>query len=62
MIANGIKNNPISKRDIEICKDMLDRSKYFAKVKTMMRAPETVDVNTQTVELPLTILTYYGNV
>ena len=36
VLTNGIKNNPISQRDIEMCKDMLGRSKYLAKGKTTM--------------------------
>ena len=61
VMTNGIKNNPISKRDIEICKDMLGRSKYLAKGKSTMKAPETADVQAQTAELPLTILTHYSS-
>lgn len=30
VMTNGIKNNPISKRDILICKDMLVKSRYMA--------------------------------
>ena len=62
MVTNGIKNNPISKRDVQICQEMLGRSKYISQGKTTMKRSDAIDVSNQTVELPKTMLTYYGNV
>ena len=50
--TNGIKNNPISRRDVQTCYDVLGKSKYVAQGKTTMRSSEPIDVNSQTVELP----------
>ena len=62
VVTNGIENNPISKRDVQICQEMLGRSKCISQGKTTMKRSDAIDVNKQTVELPNTILTYYGNV
>ena len=62
VLTNGIKNNHISKRDVQTCQDMLGRSKYVSQGKTTMRASDPIDVISQTVELPPTTLTHYGNI
>ena len=53
VLTNGIKNNPISKRDIEICQNMC---------KMTMTQSDPIDINSQTIELPPTTLTHYGNI
>ena len=62
ILTNGIKNNPISRRDVMICKEMLGKSRHVAQGKTTMKAPTAIDPETQTVTLSPTIITYYGNV
>ena len=60
--TNGIRNNPITKRDILIAHEMLARSKYAAKGKTKRCQPSAVDMHQQTVEVPRVIKEYYSNV
>ena len=60
--TNGIRNNPITKRDILIAHEMLERSKYAAKGKMNRRQPSAVDIHQQTVEVPHVIKEYYSDV
>ena len=60
--TNGIRNNPITKRDILIAHEMLGRSKYAAKGKTKRRQPSAIDMHQQTVEVPRVIKEYYSDV
>ena len=62
VLTNGIKNNPISKRDVQICNDVLGRIKCIAQGKTTMKQSDPVDVNSQIVKLPPATLTHYSNV
>ena len=41
--TNGIKNNPMTTRDVKIAADILGRSPYVAKGKTTRTQPSTVD-------------------
>ena len=42
--TNGIKNNLLTKRDMEICNKILARSKYASQEKTTMQKSESIDV------------------
>ena len=55
VMINGIRNNPISRCDIELFNDMLEKS-------MSIKAPTLVDMNTQTIDFPPSILTHYSNV
>ena len=59
VMTNRIRNNPISKREINICNDMLGRSKYVSQGKTTMASSDPICTNTQIVELPHTTLDHY---
>jgi hypothetical protein len=41
-VTNGIKNSPITKRDVKMAYDMLGRSKYSVQGKTVRRQPDAV--------------------
>ena len=60
-VTNGIKNNPITKQDITMTLDMLGHSNAAIQGKTMRTQPNAVD-NKIIVDLPPTIIKYYGNV
>ena len=60
--TNRINNNPISRRDVQTCQDMLGKSKHVDQGENTMRSSEPIDVNSQNVELSPTILTHYGSV
>ena len=61
-LTNGIKNNPITKRDVEICDDMLGPSSYAAKGKTTRTKLDAIDTKAQMVEVPLAVRKHYNNV
>ena len=62
VMTNGIRNNPISKRDIEICNEMLGRSIYAAKEKRTMRQSNPMNASHQLVEVPPSIIDHYRTV
>ena len=62
VVTNGIKNNPITKRDVELCTEMLGKSKYMAQGKTTMKGAEAVDKDAQLIELPPMVKLYYSDV
>ena len=41
-MTNGIRNNPITKRDVKMALEMLGRSRYSIQGKTVRRKPDTV--------------------
>jgi hypothetical protein len=59
-MTNGIKNSPITKRDVKMAYDMLGRSKYGVEGKTVRRQPDAVV--TDSMPVPTTILDYYTDV
>jgi hypothetical protein len=59
-MTNGIKNSPITKRDVKMAYDMLGRSKYGVEGKTVRRQPDSV--YTESLPVPTTILDYYKDV
>ena len=60
-ITNGIKNSPITKQDIKMTLDMLGRSDTAVQGKTTRTQPDDVD-DKVIVNLPSTIIEYYGKV
>ena len=60
--TNRIKNNPLTKHNVEIYTKMLVRSKYASKGKMTMKRLEPIDSNRQIIELRPTIKIYYGNI
>ena len=59
-MTNGIKNSPITRRDVKMALNMLGRSKYAVEGKTVRRQPNAVVTESMTV--PTTILDYYVDV
>ena len=59
-MTNGIKNSPITKRDVKMAYDMLGRSKYGVEGKNVRRQPDAV--TTESMPVPTTILDYYTDV
>ncbi|OEU11892.1 hypothetical protein FRACYDRAFT_245012 [Fragilariopsis cylindrus CCMP1102] len=59
-MTNGIKNNPITKKDVNMALDMLGKSKYSVQGKTVRHQPDAVD--TQEISVPTKILDYYSSV
>ena len=53
--TNGIRNNPLTKRDALIAYEMVGRSEHAAQGKTKRCQPSAVDVHLQTVEVPIII-------
>ena len=62
VMTNGIRNNPISRRDIKICNEMLGKSMHAAKGKRTMKQSDPVDVSSQVVEILPSIIEHYGSV
>ena len=60
-VTNGIKNSPITRRDIIISAEMLGRSRYSIQGKTTKTQPEAVDTSNM-VKVPQEILNNYGPV
>ena len=60
--TNGVRNNPITRRDVMIAKCMLGPSAHAPKGKSTRTQPDEVDVKLQTVELPPEVKDYYSNV
>ena len=50
-MTNSIKNNPITKGDVEMMIEMLSLSKYAAQGKTIRKQSNAVDIM-QKVEVP----------
>ena len=61
-VTNGIKNNPFTKRDIELTADMLGRSAVAVQGKTTRTQPDAVVAQENLIELPPIIKQYYGKV
>jgi hypothetical protein len=59
-MTNGIKNNPITKRDIAMALEMLGKSRYSVQGKTVRHQPDAVD--TESIPVPTKILDYYNSV
>ncbi|OEU10337.1 hypothetical protein FRACYDRAFT_247347 [Fragilariopsis cylindrus CCMP1102] len=59
-MTNGIKNNPITKKDINMALAMLGKSKYSVQGKTVRHQPDAVDA--QEISVPTKILDYYSSV
>ena len=59
---NGIKNNPLTKRDIETCDDVLGRRKCISEVKSTIESSEPIDSSRQPTEVPSTITMHYRDV
>ena len=51
----------MSRRDVQICKDILDKGKYDSQRKLTMKYSYHKDVSNQLVELPPTIKMDYSN-
>ena len=62
VMTNDIRNNPISRRDIQICDEMLGKSVYATKGKKNMRQSNPIDDNNQVVEVSPSMLTHYMSV
>ena len=60
--TNGIKNSPITKRDVLLTLDMFGKSEHGLTGKTSRTQPDAVNAEEQLVELPPTIMEYYKNV
>ena len=60
--TNSIKNNPLTKRDIEIYNEILGCSRYALKGKTTIYSSELIDSNSQLITVLETIKLYYGNI
>ena len=60
--TNGIKNSPITKRDVLLAIDMLGNSEHAMAGKTTRTQPDAVNAEEQLVELPPTIINHYRNV
>jgi hypothetical protein len=59
-MTNGIRNNPITKRDITMALNMLGKSRYSVQGKTVRHQPDAVD--TESIPVPTRILDYYNSV
>ena len=59
--TNGIKNNPITQRDLKVTEDMLGKCEYALKGKTVRRQPDAVEQQAL-VDLPQEILDHCINV
>lgn len=59
-MTNGIKNNPITKRDIAMALEMLGKSRYSVQGKTVRHQPDAID--TEAISVPTKILDYYTSV
>ena len=61
VMTNGIKNNPISRRDIKICNEMLGKSMHAAKEKRTIKQSDPFGVSSQVVKVPPSIMEHYGS-
>ena len=61
VMTNSVRNNPISRRDINVYNDIIVRSKNIAQGKTTMTSYDPIDYNNHIVESPQTTLDHYGN-
>jgi hypothetical protein len=59
-MTNGIKNNPITKREVVMALDMLGKSRYSVQGKTVQHQPDAVD--TESISVPTKILDCYNSV
>jgi hypothetical protein len=59
-MTNGIKNNPITKRDIAMALEMLGKSRYSVQGKTVRHQPDAVE--TESIPVPTKMLDYYSSV
>ena len=62
VMTNDIRDNPTSKKDNKMCDKMLGRSVYEAKSKRTMRQSNLINTSYEVVEVPSSIITYYGSV
>ena len=53
--TNSIKNNPITRRDIELAMDMLGLSKYAIQGKTMKKQLEAMNIDIRRIDIPCMI-------
>ena len=60
--TNGIKNSPITKRDVLLAIDMLGNSEHAMAGKTTRTQLDAVNAEKQLVELPPTIINHYRDV
>ena len=58
---NSLRNNVISERDMDVCNDMLGRSKCVSQGIRTMRSSNTINVHNQLIELSPTTKNYYSN-
>ena len=61
-VTNGVKNSPFTKQDIEMTTDMLGQSDVAVQGKTTRTQPDAVVAQDNLVELPPSIIQYYGKV
>ena len=59
-VTNGIKNSPITQRDVKVELDMLGKSTFGVQGKKVRHQPDAVAV--EIIEVPPTILDYYKEV
>ena len=60
--TNGIKNNSITQRDLELSTDILGPSRYISQGKTTRTQPNTVNISLQRVDIPRIIKQFYDNI
>ena len=59
-MTNGIKNNPITARDVKMAFKMLGKSKYGVEGNSVRNQPDTVI--TEYLSVPTSIFDYYKNI
>ena len=60
--TNGLKNCPVTERDVLITKEMRGTSEHAMAGKTTKTQPDAVNAEEQLLEVPPAILNYYRNV
>ena len=60
--TNGVKNNTITQRDVQLSATMLGPSKHALKGKTTRSQPDAVNVSLQRVDVPRTTRQFHNNV
>ena len=61
LITNGIKNSPISKRDVDLTIDVLGKRQFAVQGKTTRSQPSVADETMQKIVVPKTIKQCYDN-
>ena len=57
--ANGVKNSPITRRDVLLANGMLDPRKFVIQGKIAQSKPDTVDVNLQKMDVLKSMMKFH---